>query len=58
MSKHDASQLDASRAEHDHVVLEVLADLFDGGVFEDRAQGVERLRRVKLGSPAGPRTGM
>ena len=41
----DAGKRHAGVAEHDHVVLQVLADLADGRVFEHGPQGVERLRR-------------
>ena len=38
----DAGQPHADVAEHDHVVLQVLADLADGRVFEHRPQRFER----------------
>ena len=47
-------QPDPGRAEHDHVVLEVLADLLDGRVFEHRPQGLER--RFGLQAPLALRS--
>ena len=38
----DAGQVHADVAEHDHVVLEVLAELADGRVFEHGPQRFER----------------
>ena len=35
-------------AQHDHVVLQVLADLLDRRVFQDRLQGGQRRRRVEM----------
>ena len=44
-----AGQLHADVAEHDHVVLEVLADLADGRVFEHGPQRFERCVRIEHG---------
>ena len=51
-------QLDARAAKRQHVVLDILADLLDGRVGQDRPEGREgRRARRAAREPAGPRSG-
>ena len=52
-----AGQFDAGGAEDDHVVLQILAELGDRRIFENRLEGRERGGRIEHCSPSGPRTG-
>ena len=55
----DAAQLDADAPQHDHVVLQVLADLLDRADFPAPASAPRaRAAGSSCGSPAGARTGM
>ena len=45
----ESSQLDADPPQHDRVVLQVLADLFDCRIFENRLQRVANEHGIELG---------
>ena len=52
-----ATQHDAAGAQHEQVVLDVLVDLGDLGVFENRPQRSERFGRVEQRRPRGTAQG-
>src|SRR5262249_15559330 len=44
----DAAQLDSQPSENNRVVFQVLADLFDGRILEDRLQHIADKFRIEL----------
>ena len=57
MSNATPARLHADVAEHDHVVLEVLADLADGGVFQHGPERFERFLRIENAVAGGAADG-